>query len=205
MNDEEIEKAVLYFMIYENCDCDVSEIDFVNQIHKQIIKAINELKTQKEKISVLTINNKISSNTKEILKYLSDLGNYVFNTSFQTAYQLLKKYSKKRQVYENAREIQSNVSRAEDIDVFIEKTISNLQKIEFQTTKEENFVMQLSDTINLLEEQMKKDEDYSLYTGFFELDAITDGLHGGEVTIVGARPRSRKNYFFITDSSKYSF
>ena len=46
MNDEEIEKAVLFYIIFKNELFDLSEKDFTNQCNKKIINAINELKAK---------------------------------------------------------------------------------------------------------------------------------------------------------------
>lgn len=37
----------------------------------------------------------MNSNNKEIIKYLASLGDYIFLTSFETAYRILKEYTKK--------------------------------------------------------------------------------------------------------------
>ena len=198
MNDEDIEKAVLYYIIFEKEECELTEKDFVNQTHKKIIKAINSLKAQKQELSILSIKNKIDSNSNKILTYLAGLGDYISFSKFDTVYSLLKNYTKKRQIYNLAKEVQTNMPNIENIDNYIEKLISNLQKIEFQTEKDENFFTQIENTLKDLEEKIKVEEDYSLYTGFFGLDALTDGLHNGELTVIGARPRSRKNNIYIT-------
>lgn len=36
--------------------------------------------------------------SKDILEYLSNLGKYIYNTSFETSYYILKKYTKKRDI-----------------------------------------------------------------------------------------------------------
>ena len=69
MNDEEIEKAVLFYIIFKNELFDLSEKDFTNQCNKKIINAINELKARKEEISMLTIQSKIDSDSSKVLKY----------------------------------------------------------------------------------------------------------------------------------------
>ena len=68
--------------------------------------------------------------------------------------------------------------------------------------KENNFVEQISSTLELIEKNLNKKEDYSLYTGFFDLDAITDGLHNGELTVVGARPGVGKTTFSLQIAEK---
>lgn len=202
MYDEEIEKAVLFYTIFESQQSNITEEDFIIPTHQKIIKAINELKVEKEEITILTVNNKIVDNSSQTLEYIANLGNYISNMSFNTAYQLLKKYTKKRQIFNLAKQIQMEVREQEEIDVYAEKTIAKLQKIEFQTEKENNFVEQISSTLELIEKNLNKKEDYSLYTGFFDLDAITDGLHNGELTVVGARPGVGKTTFSLQIAEK---
>ena len=103
----------------------------------------------------------------------------------------------KRQIFNLAKQIQMEVRDEEEIDVYAEKTISKIQKIEFQTEKENNFTEQISTVLELIEKNLNKKEDHSLYTGFFDLDAITDGLHNGELTVIGARPGVGKTTFSL--------
>ena len=191
MSDEEIEKAVLFYMIFHGEECTLTDKDFFNPIHKKIINAINELKAKKEEISVITINNTIRSTDSTVLAYLANLADSIFfQTTFDTAYKILKKYTKKRQVYQVAQVIESEIKDIDEIDIYTEKLISKLQQIEAQTEKDESFSNQLINTLNFIEDKIRQpQEDYSLYTGFFDLDALTDGLHNGELTVIGARPR----------------
>lgn len=198
MSDEDVERAVLYFVIWCKEEADLTEDDFAFPKHKQIINAVNELKKEKEEISIIAIKNKINKDSSTIIEYLAELDNYISLSSFESVYKTLKKYTKKRQIYNLAREIQSNIKSIDNIDNYTEKVISNLQKIEFQSGKDESFFIQIGNTLKDLEEKIKVEEDYSLYTGFFGLDALTDGLHNGELTVIGARPRSRKNNICIT-------
>lgn len=197
MNDEEIEKAVLFYIIFKNELFDLSEKDFTNQCNKKIINAINELKAKQEKISMLTIQSKIDSDSSKVLKYLSELGNYIYKTDAQTAYEILKDKTKKRELLELAKNIQKEIEQIEDVDVYLEKSISEIQKIEFQTEKEENFIEEVAKTATKIEQNINKKQDYSYYTGFFDLDDLTDGLHKGELTIVGARPGVGKTTFSL--------
>ena len=203
MADEEIERAVLYYIIYEQEEFNLTEKDFVSINNKKIIKAINELKGKEQEISILAINNKISDNKKgNQLKYLSDLGEYVKTTTAEAVYKVLKENTKKREVLELSRRIENEVIKAENIDIDIEKYIAELQNIESQTEKEENFIDLVSKTAKLIEENINKKRDYDFYTGFFELDALTDGLHRGELTIIGARPGVGKTTFALQIADK---
>lgn len=203
MNDEEIEKAVLFYIIFKNELFDLSEKDFTNQCNKKIIKAINELKAKQERISMLTIQSKIDSDSSKVLKYLSELGNYIYKTNAQTAYEMLKDKTKKRELLELAKNIQKEIEQIEDVDVYLEKSISEIQKIEFQTEKEENFIEEVAKTATKIEQNINKKQDFSYYTGFFDLEDLTDGLHKGELTIIGARPRSWKNNILSTNCRAY--
>lgn len=195
MYDEEIEKAVLFYMIFQDELFELSEEDFVNATHQKIIRAINTLKAKKTEISMLTINDEIQE--KSMLEYLAFLGDYISKTKAETAYKILKDYTKQRQAFNLAKEIQKEIRNTENVDVYIEKTISKLQRIQMQTEKKESFINQVVTTAQIIEKNVIKQEDYSLYTGFFDLDGLTDGLHNGELTVVGARPGVGKTTFAL--------
>lgn len=200
MNNEEIEKAVLFYIIFSEEQCDLSEKDFAKPIHQKIIKAINQLKANKETISIITIANLVDDKTQNLLTYLSDLGQFVFNTSFDTAYRILKDYTKKREVYKLASDLIIDVIKADEIDNLIEDNISKLEKIELQTEKDLSFTEQVSETLKKIEKRIANNEkDKTLFTGIFDLDKLTDGLHNSELTVIGARPRCWKNNICITN------
>lgn len=202
MYDEEIEKAILFYMIFQGEQFELTEKDFINTTNQKIIKAINELKLQKEEVSMLTVKNKIDEKSNEILSYLAFIGDYVSRTSPQTAYKILKEYTKKREIFNLAKQMQMEVRNIEDSDIFIEKAISELQKIEFQTEKDESFAEQVAKTAEMIETSIRKKKSYDYYTGFFDLDALTDGLHQGELTVIGARPGVGKTTFSLQIAEK---
>lgn len=196
MYNEELEKAMLYFIIFEKAEFELTENDFISLINKKIIRVINKLKLSKQEISLLSVSEQIKDE-KNILEYLSDLNTYTIGSTAENIYEKIKDLTKKRDMFLLAKEIVKDIKETENIDLLIEKAISKLQKIEMQTEKQENFVNLIARTTDLIEQNIRKKDDLSYYTGFFELDALTDGLHKGELTIIGARPATGKTTFAL--------
>ena len=196
MYNDELEKAMLYFIIFEKAEFELSENDFVSLMNKKIIRVINKLKLSKKEVSMLSVSEQIKDE-KNILEYLSELNTYTIGSTAENIYEKIKDLTKKRDVFLLAKEITKDTKETENIDLLIEKAISKLQKIEMQTEKQENFVNLIARTTDLIEQSIKKKDDLSYYTGFFELDALTDGLHKGELTIIGGRPATGKTTFAL--------
>lgn len=188
MYDEEIEKAVLYNIIFEKEELDIEETDFISTKNKLIAKAIQELKTEKEEISILSVQSKTKGNQKQILEYISNLGNNVYGITAEVCYNKLKELSKKRKVFELAQNILTNVAEEESIDIYIQNCIDKLNNIEKINVKEKTFREQVAETAKEIEKNWRNRNDLSLYTGIFDLDKLTCGLHNQELTIIGARP-----------------
>ena len=188
MFDEEIEKAVLFYMIFEQMDFNVNEKDFVSDRNRKIIVAINQLKTEKGEISILSIAEKIRGNNAQIIQYISDLGEYVFGMSADIAYNKLIEYSKKRRFCELMERAKGTVIDTENMDNLIEKTIKQLTQIEGREESSKTFLEQVIKTMGEIENNYKQRSDFSLYMGLLDLDNILLGLHRQELTIIGARP-----------------
>lgn len=205
MWDEEIEKAMLYYVIFEKEDYLLDEEDFVNERNKKIIKAINELKAEKQEVSMMSIKSKIKANGKQVLDYLAVLGDYIRTTSAENIYARLIELSKKRKLLKLLEIEKENVTDCDNVDILAEKIIKEINKIEQINEKEKTFLQQVVDVMGQIEENTLKGTDYSLYTGITDLDNIMCGLHRQELTIIGARPRSGKDNTCIADSRVHSF
>ena len=186
MYDEEIEKAVLYYIIYEGANYEIREDDFINDRNKKIAKAINDLKAKKEDISMLTVKSKIKANSKQVLEYITTLGNNVYGTNIDDMYKKLIQLSQKRKIFELAKNIMQNIEN-EDIEVYAQTIIRNINDISNRNYKEDTLSQQVLETMEQIENNWKKRNDKSLYTGFFDLDKKICGLHNQELTIIGAR------------------
>lgn len=188
MFDEELERAMLFYLIFEQEEYLLDENDFANDRNKKIIKAINELKAEKKEISMLAVKSKIKANQKQVLEYLSSLGNYIGLTSSDSVYNQLIELSKKRKLFKLLQDKTMEISDCENIDILAQELIKEVNKVEQVNEKEKTFTEQILDTINKIEENSFKKVDYTLYTGILDLDKITCGLHNQELTIIGARP-----------------
>lgn len=191
MYDEELEKAMLYYLIYEQEEFLLDENDFVNDRNKKIIKAINELRAEKKNISILSVQSKIRANQNQVLDYLTTLSEYVFGTNADTVYSKLIELSKKRKIFELLQQSINEVSTAESIDIFSQKIIKEINDIQKINEKEKTFVEKIAEATEQIEKNTISKTDYSLYTGIIDLDNIICGLHNEELTIIGARPRCR--------------
>lgn len=188
MWDEELEKAMLYYLIIEHEDYLLDENDFVSERNQKVIKAINELKAEKKEVSILSIKSKIKANQKQVLEYLSSLADYVRLTSADSVYNDLMELSKKRKLFKLLQEKTMDIADAESIDALAQNIVKQINSIEQINEKEKTFLEQVVNTATKMEEDSKSGTDYSLYTGITDLDNKTCGLHRQELTIIGARP-----------------
>lgn len=206
MYDEDVEKTVLYYLIFEKEAINVDEEDFFIQKHRQIIKAILELKNKKEEINILSIKEKIKGKDTDILRYISNIAECKYGSSIQYAYRELKRLSKKRKLIKLSNEIKENAENERETEIYIEKLIKQLNEINQEAEKEKTFLDIVCETSDIIEKKRTQGTryDYKYFTGIFDLDKVTNGLHEEELTIVGARPRSRENNICITNSTLYS-
>ena len=188
MNDEELEKAMLYYLIYEQEDYVLDETDFAFEKNKKIIKAINELKAEKKEISIISLQSRISANNKQVIEYLTSLSEYIYATTSDYIYNQVIELSKKRKLMELLQKSITELMEAENIDIFMQDKIKQINKIAEINEKEQTFVEQVVETSTEIEKNTLQKPDYTLYTGITDLDKMICGLHKQELTIIGARP-----------------
>ena len=188
MSDEEIEKAMLYYLIYEHENYVLDETDFAFERNKKIINAINKINAEKQEVSILSIQANIRANHKQVIEYLTTLNENVYSTTVESVYNQLINLSKKRKLLKLTQEIMADINEIDNTDIFIQDKIKELNKIAEINEKEKTFLEQVADISTEIEKNSLEKPDYSLYTGITDLDKITCGLHKQELTIIGARP-----------------
>lgn len=199
MYDEEIEKTVLYYLIFEKEPINVKVDDFFIKKHKQIANAILTLKAKKEEINLLSIKSLINGNDSGILTYLGEIAESRFGSSINYAYKELKRLSKKRKLFELSKRMQEDIKDENEIEIYIEKRIKELNQINEEEEKEKTFLDIVCETSEIIDKKILQgsEYDYRYLTGIFDLDKVTNGLHEEELTIIGARPGVGKTTFAL--------
>ncbi len=197
MYDEELEKAMLYYLIFEQEETQELKLkidDFLNTRNRQIYKAIEELRLKKEEVNIISIKEKIKGKDTEILEYISRIAESKYGTSLEYTYKKIKEFTKRRETLKINKETLERVEKAENIEILIEKEIKKLQEINTEDKKERTFKEIVVDTSNILEKKIKEGSRFRnrYMTGIFDLDSATNGLHEEELTIIGARPGTGK-------------
>lgn len=187
MYDEEVEKAVLYYIIFQNADYQIDESDFVNGRNIRIAKAIIQLRKEKKEISMLNVQSLIKANQAEVLRYISELGNNVYGANEDNTYMKLIRLSEKRKLFNLLQKAIGEI-QDEEADIYSQKLIKQLNEITQREEKEKTFTEKIAEATIDLEKKYNNQSDYSLYTGLYDLDDMTCGLHNQELTIIGARP-----------------
>lgn len=188
MYDEEIEKVVLYYLIFEKEEVSLKEEDFFLVKNKRIYNAIKELKRKKEEVNILSIKSNINGKDIEILEYIGNIAESRYGTSLEYAYKKLKELSKRRELLNLNKEIEKDINskNIDNIEIYIEKQIKKLKEINEEGQKEETFKDVVKETSDIITKKFLQKENYEnkYTTGIFDLDEATNGLHEEELTII---------------------
>ena len=200
-NNPEIEKSVLGCLLMGKQDyvIKLSELDFVSETNRTIYKAIRKLYDKKEAIDIITVSDAIG--TENALEIVADLNSYVASPENIEYYiGILKTYTMRREVikatikakelaeserFETAIELKNDVMQVFDIPVYNGK-------------KTDNGISAIMPAVlqDIEDRHNAKNED-KLFTGFYDLDKMTAGLHPEELTIIAARPGVGKTAYAI--------
>lgn len=169
---------------------------------RKIFNVIKQLYKENEEISVITINNKLAVNTDktQVLKKLFEITDNIITTAdIKTAIEKLKDNYNRKEIHKLILKINKDIRNADKTVNEIKKEI--IQDINNIKNDAENIAENMQDVfikvLGDIEEKKQKGDDYSFYTGFFDLDKYTDGLHDSELTCVGARPGVGKTAFAL--------
>jgi replicative DNA helicase len=134
--------------------------------------------------------------------YLTELTDSVPTIHNAKAYaKIVQEKSIRREMIRVAYDIQKDAYDT-DFDNVIDFKNNSLQKISDinisdSNSKKNNIKKLVKKAIENIKINMNRTEDNKLYTGFYDIDKITAGLHGSELTILAARPSVGKTAFAL--------
>ena len=200
-NNFEAEQAVLGCAINDPEIClniigSLEEIDFYNETHKNIFKAIKELQKNSITVDFVSIsdyleNKGLSSSTGGI-SYITSLMNIVPSAAGYSHYvEIVKRDSVLRQVILTCGD---TITKAYDKEAdqgilgAAEKALSEIAE-KGQRGTLENIEVPLQNVINKIESIYKDPNSLrGLKTGFYQIDKATNGLQKSDLVILAARP-----------------
>jgi len=202
-NNIDLEKSVLGCLLSGKIDriIELSENDFLNESTKFVYKVIAFMYEKQQPIDTVTVSDKMSKRLPDSLKYVTDLVNgiptpenishYVTELQKYTmAREVIKASDKAREIvetgnYENAVCLKNDVQQLFDIKTFIKRNddykISSIVKRARRDMEEKSIAK----------------DNGKLFTGYYDLDRITAGLHPEEFTLIAARPGVGKTAFAL--------
>ncbi len=187
MNQEDNEKAMLFYLIHD-APYEMYEEDFNSEINKKIIRKINELKRAKKEINEQILADCLEKEIPDAISYIFRLVDYSIGRTAETTYNLIIGATKRKKLRLLMIDGQDKLAKGEESSKVEQEIIEEIRKIDSREIHEKTFLEQLSGAIQQMEENYNHRRDYSLYTGFYNLDNMICGLHGGELSILGARP-----------------
>lgn len=200
-NNQDIEKSVLGCLLAGKQDyvIKLSELDFMGEVNRLIYKAIHELYEHKNAIDEFTVSDTLKVNNS--LETVIGLQSYVASPeNIQHYIGILKTYTMRREAIKAAAKIK-DMAESERYESAIELKSDAMQLLDipvYDNVKTDNslgsIVIKAMDDIEKKYNETKEDK---LFTGFYDLDKITAGLHPEELTIIAARPGVGKTAYAI--------
>ncbi len=191
---------------------DLIEInDFYNPSHQIIYRTIVELHQKNQPIDLVTVTNHlVSKNELEQIggnAYLLNLLEKVISAAnIDTHAKIIREKSLLRRLISTSTSLieKSYSNEFSDVEALIDFAEGEILKVgEEKSTNGLIGSMEIvKASIEKIEELYKRKTDVTgVPTGFHELDKMTSGLHGGELTIIAARPSMGKTAFSLNLAS----
>lgn len=199
----DIEKSVLGCLVLGKQDYVIrlSDKDFYNSTNAHIYKAIRHLYDQKKEIDIITVSDALKPHIDNALDVVCELDSFVATTENIEHYMnILKSYTLRREIIkaaDKAKDIALNKTYDNPID--LRSDILQLFDIEiYSKNKADNSLYSIMQhVLKDIESKFNSNVEDRLFTGFYDLDKLTAGLHPEEFTIIAARPGVGKTAFAL--------
>ncbi len=178
---------------------------FYDEKHKLIFDAICEMYKNSIPIDIMTIKDELDKkkrlNAVGGVDYLTEVIDSVVTAANLEYYiQIIKENAVRRNLIGTATDIITDSYDEEDVTTLLDNAERNiLNTIKTRQTSE---FMPIHEVLRRAQEKLEelaknKNAITGLRTGFYDLDRITAGLHGGEMIILAARPGMGKTAFAL--------
>lgn len=208
----EAEQSVLGALMLDNSAFDnvvgiVLEHEFYRKEHQLIFRAIHKLSELDKPFDVITLSEDLQS-TDELndaggLAYLGELAKNTPSASNIKAYaQIVRERAVLRKLIEASNEIADHAYRPEgrSSDDLIDEAEQKIFNIAEKQSKQKSGPVAVKDlvteTVDKIDQLFKLDNPITgTQTGYNDLDMMTSGLQGGDMTVVAGRPSMGKTSF----------
>ncbi len=178
---------------------------FYDEKNKLIYDAISEMYKNNIPIDIMTIKDELDKKKKLNavggIDYLTEVIDSVVTAANLEYYiQIVKENAVRRNLITTATDIITDSYDEEDVTTLLDNAEKNiLNTIKTRQTSE---FMPIHEVLRRAQEKLEelaknKNAITGLRTGFYDLDRITAGLHGGEMIILAARPGMGKTAFAL--------
>lgn len=189
----------------------ITEYHLYNNIHKEVLRAIFELKKENIFIDILSVFDWLKSNSKafydDMLIDLNHLLNHTY-ISHTNVFVRLKSIVDKLWVLSLKREFIENQIKSieefgsKDFSVVLDESVSKIKLIEQKISDinhDDDVLVSFKKSVDGLIEYMDQEErglvDPGVQTGFIDLDNRIGGLSKGDLILIAARPAMGKTSF----------
>lgn len=179
--------------------------DFYSKTSKAIFSLMKELNDKDETVDLLTVKElgvTKKFNGIKLLETMTDMTDkLVYAGNIDKYIKILKNLSVKRKIFNTAKKVCEEISEVDPNKDEIEVKNEVVQKFLNIKTNKKNSNAEMKDvmieTLKDIDDKYQKRDDYSLRTGYLDLDKIIEGLHEQELTLLGARPGVGKTAFSL--------
>ncbi len=191
----EAENAVVGSLLLEPELLDVCQLDanyFSTERHRIIYNAMREVERREEPVELTTIAMELGDTLDGIgLDYMMELANSIPSTAnFSFYVDKVKEFHLERMGKQLVAQYQAD-------EITMVELIASLTDIDNQKERKGAKTMGELLTEVYSDMQQKKEDISGIATGFPELDRMIDGMQGGDLIVVGARPGAGKTAFVM--------
>ena len=204
-NNDLVERGALNIMLNFDCQSDIVQLtpeDFYDPLHQVIFSVIQAMAAEKKPIDLVTADAALTEKLGQAAKPAdARLLEIATNSTFPGRFMLkeymdiIKSCSLRRRIYLTLEQGKKDLSEdGNDPAAVLEAMRQQLRDMVITRHAWKSMQTVLMETFEALDKKSKGIEA-SMMSGVSGLDSITAGFHGGEFTIIGARPAVGKSAF----------